>query len=144
MPPNIIHRWFTVTMGTGMISSLLFNLPYNGTWLYWISIVIFVADIALFTLFTLISALRYLCYPKIWQAMIDHPVESLFLRTYPMTLGIIIGMLIYICSPVWGYWVVTLAWALWWIAVVISLAISLYLPFIMYVRSYASVPGVIN
>ncbi|KGO69107.1 C4-dicarboxylate transporter/malic acid transport protein [Penicillium italicum] len=35
-------------MGTGITSILLNTLPYNGRWLYWISIVIFCLNIFLF------------------------------------------------------------------------------------------------
>lgn len=120
-------------MGTGLISILLYKLPYNGAWLYWLSIIVFVLDIILYTLFTSISALRYICYPEIWQAMIRHPTESLFLGTFPMGLGIIVEMIINVCVPAWGSWAVTLAWTLWWIEVVISITICVYLPFTMYV-----------
>jgi tellurite resistance protein TehA-like permease len=123
-------------MGTGMISILLYNLPYNGAWLYWISVVIFVLDIALFILFTSISAARYICYPEIWKAMMRHPTESLFLGTFPMGLGIIIEMIINVCVPAWGQWAATLAWTLWWIEAVISVAICLYLPFLTYVPQF--------
>jgi tellurite resistance protein TehA-like permease len=125
-------------MGTGVVSILLYKLPYNGAWLYWISIVVFVLDIALFTLFVSISAARYICYPEIWQAMIRHSTESLFLGTWPMGLDIIIEMIINVCVPAWGPWAATLAWTLWWIEVVISIAICFYLPFIMYVPSYTN------
>lgn len=123
-------------MGTGMISILLFKLPYNGAWLYWISVAIFALDVLLFTLFFSISAVRYICYPDIWPAMIKHPTEPLFLGTCPMGLGIIIEMIINVCVPAWGPWAATLAWTLWWIEVVASIAICLYLPFIMYVPAY--------
>lgn len=118
-------------MGTGIIAILLFRLPYNGTWLYLLSIIIFILDIVLFALFCLISALRYLQYPEIWQAMLNHPTESLFLGTCPMSLGILIEMILNVCVPAWGPWTVTLAWTLWWIEVVASVAVCFYLPFTM-------------
>ncbi|PON20639.1 sulfite transporter Ssu1 [Trichoderma gamsii] len=37
-----VPAWFTVNMGTGIVSILLHNLPYNGTWLYWVSVIFFV------------------------------------------------------------------------------------------------------
>lgn len=129
-------RWFAVSMGTGMISILLFKLPYNGAWLYWISIVIFCFDMLLFTIFTSISAWRYICYPEIWQAMIRHSTESLFLGAYPVTLGIIVEMVVGVCVPAWGSWAATLAWTIWWIEVVLSVAICVWLPFTMYVHGY--------
>lgn len=93
-------------MGTGIVSILLHNLPYNGEWLYWISVAIFAVNVLLFTAFLLLSVLRYSIYPEIWFAMIHHPVQSLFLGTFPMGLATIINMIIFVCVPVWGNWAI--------------------------------------
>lgn len=69
-------------MGTGIVSILLHNLPYNARWIYWISIVFFAANIFLFVLFSFISILRYVMFPGLWTAMLRHPVQSLFLGMY--------------------------------------------------------------
>ncbi|KAI9752117.1 MAG: hypothetical protein M4579_005755 [Chaenotheca gracillima] len=127
--------WFAVNMGTGIVSILLHQLPYNANWLYWISVGIFGLNVVLFVLFLFISILRYTLYPKIWSAMMHHPVQSLFLGAFPMALGTIINMIVYVCVPVWGPWALTFAWALWWIDSVIALATCIYMPFaIMYIH----------
>jgi tellurite resistance protein TehA-like permease len=103
---NFTPSWFSVTMGTGIVSILLHNLPYNGDWLYWISVVIFAVNVVLFILFTFISIVRYTVYPEIWFAMIRHPAQSLFIGTFPMGLATIINMIVFVCVPAWGYrWV---------------------------------------
>jgi tellurite resistance protein TehA-like permease len=89
-------------MGTGIVSILLHNLPYNGRWLYWISVVIFCLNVALFSVFTLISIFRYTVYPEIWRVMIRHPAQSLFLGTFPMGLATIVNMTVSVCVPAWG------------------------------------------
>lgn len=66
-------------MGTGIVSILLFDLPYNARWIYWISVVVYCLNIALFVTFTGISILRYTYYKGIFMAMLKHPVQSLFL-----------------------------------------------------------------
>lgn len=71
-------------MGTGIVSILLHNLPYNAPWLQYISYVIFGLNVVLFVTFLLISILRYGLYPEIWSAMIEHPGQSLFLGCFPM------------------------------------------------------------
>ena len=135
-------------MGTGIVSVLLHNLPYNGDWLYWISVVIFCLNVALFIIFTFISVVRYTAFLEIWWAMIRHPQQSLFLGTFPMGLATIINMVVFVCVPAWGDGAVKLvslynrknmdiksnfqqAWGLWWIDAVISLACCLYMPFVM-------------
>lgn len=74
-------------MGTGIVSILLHQLPYNAQWLQYISYIFFCANIVLFVIFTTLSALRYSLYPQIWAAMIRHPAQSLFLGTFPMGLA---------------------------------------------------------
>lgn len=128
---NFTPSWFSVTMGTGITSILLHNLPYNATWLYWISVALFALNVAIFSLFLVISILRYTMFKGIWGAMIKHPVQSLFLGTFPMGLATIINMIVFVCVPAWGDWAATLAWALWWVDVACALATNLYLPFVI-------------
>jgi tellurite resistance protein TehA-like permease len=124
-------------MGTGIVSILLFNLPYNAKWIYWLSVIVFVLNIFLFTLFLCLTILRYILWPEIWKAMISHPTQSLFLGTFPMGLATIITMIVYVCVPAWGPWASTLAWALWWIDIAISVSTCFYLPFKMWVTPFA-------
>ncbi|KAH7141545.1 voltage-dependent anion channel-domain-containing protein, partial [Dactylonectria estremocensis] len=123
--------WFAVNMGTGIVSILLHNLPYNGTWLYWISVIIFALNVLLFAIFLFISVLRYFTYPGLWTVMIRHPVVPLFLGAFPMGLATIIEMIVLVCVPVWGHWAITLAWVLWWIDSIMSIAICYLVPFMM-------------
>lgn len=76
---NLTPAWYSVTMGTGITSILLHNLPYNASWIYWISVVIFAVNVALFVVLTVLSLLRYTLFPGIWSCMVAHPVQSLFL-----------------------------------------------------------------
>ncbi|KAL7930203.1 voltage-dependent anion channel [Trichoderma chlorosporum] len=117
-------------MGTGIVSILLYKLPYNGTWLYWISVVVFVLNLALFVLFTFISALRYLIYPGLFMAMIRHPAVPLLLGAFPIAISTIVEMIVLVCVPAWGHWAITLAWTLWWIDIAISIVICYYIPFV--------------
>jgi tellurite resistance protein TehA-like permease len=102
------RRWFTVNMGTGIVSILLHNLPYNGVWLHWISVIIFALNVLLFVLFLSISMVRYLVYPGLWTAMIHHPVVPLFLGAFPIGLATIVEMIVLVCVPAWGHWAITL------------------------------------
>jgi tellurite resistance protein TehA-like permease len=90
------------------VSILLHNLPYNGIWLYWISVITFALNVFLFIVFLVISILRYTIYPQIWFAMIRHPAQSLFLGTFPMGLATIVNMIVFVCIPAWGTWAIYL------------------------------------
>ncbi|KAJ3495452.1 hypothetical protein NLG97_g3390 [Lecanicillium saksenae] len=127
--------WFTVNMGTGIVGILLQTLPYNGRWLYWISIIFFVLNVVLFVIFVVTSALRYTLYPGLWSTTLRHPVVPLFLGAFPIALSTIIEMMILVCGPAWGQWAIIFAWALWWIDIVVSIAICYGVPFyIMYAQ----------
>lgn len=119
-------------MGTGIVSILLHNLPYNAVWIYWISVVIFALNVLLFTLGCIISILRYVLYPDIFMVMITHPVQSMFIGTFPMGLATIINMIVLVCVPAWGEWTRYVAWGLWIFDAVISVMTALSLPFILY------------
>ncbi|QYS99599.1 Malate permease [Trichoderma simmonsii] len=123
--------WFTVNMGTGIVSILLHNLPYNGAWLYWISVIVFVLNLTLFILFTFISALRYLIYPGLFMTMIRHSAVPLLLGAFPIALSTIVEMIVLVCVPAWGPWTIKLAWTLWWIDAAISIIICYWIPFVI-------------
>jgi tellurite resistance protein TehA-like permease len=89
-------------MGTGITSILLNTLPYNGRWLYWISIVIFSLNVLLFGIFLSITTLRYMLYPKIFYVMVTHPAQSLILGTFPTGFATIVNMFCFVCVPAWG------------------------------------------
>lgn len=120
-------------MGTGIVSILLNTLPYNSDWLYWISIVIFALNVLLFAAGCIISLLRYTLYPEIFKAMILHPVQSMFLGTFPMGFATIINMFCFVCVPIWGDWARQFAWGMWIIDAIVSVVTALSLPFLLYV-----------
>jgi tellurite resistance protein TehA-like permease len=92
-------------MGAGIVSVLLHNLPYNGAWLYWISVVLFALNAVLFRALSMISLFRYAMYRGLWTAMIHHPVVPLFLGAFPIGLATIVEMIPLLCVPIWGNWV---------------------------------------
>ncbi|KAJ6104112.1 hypothetical protein N7523_010432 [Penicillium sp. IBT 18751x] len=125
------ESWFSVTMGTGIVSILLHNLPYNGDWLYYLSIIVFVLNVLLFSTGCIISILRYTLYPEIFPVMIKHPVQSMFIGTFPMGLATIINMIVFVCVPAWGEWTRYFAWGLWIFDAVVSVTTALSLPFLL-------------
>ncbi len=128
---SVRHRWFIITMSTGIVSILLHQLPYNGHWLRITSDIFFVLNIALFLTFTLISIVRYTAYPELFPAVLRHPHQSLFLATFPIGLATLINMTILVCVPAWGSGVATFAWVLWWIDSVLCVTACFHLTFVM-------------
>ncbi|KAL4989672.1 voltage-dependent anion channel [Aspergillus falconensis] len=131
---NFTPAWFSVNMGTGIVSILLNTLPYNGTWLYRISIIIFVLNVLLFVIFFTLTLIRYILWPDIFPLMVTHPSQSLFLGTLPMGFATIINMFCFVCIPAWGEWAKYAAWAMWIIDAVLSILTCFGIPFIMMTR----------
>ncbi|KAJ4250589.1 Plasma membrane sulfite pump involved in sulfite metabolism [Fusarium torreyae] len=125
---NFTPAWFTATMGTGITSVLLHNLPYHGRWLFYVSTIIFCLNIVLFTLFSLISIVRYTYFRGVWSSTLHHPAQAVFLGTIPVGLATIINMIVFVCVPAWGDKAANFAWALWWIDIVMAFACNLYIP----------------
>jgi tellurite resistance protein TehA-like permease len=119
-------------MGTGIVSILLNSLPYNARWLYWISVVFFALNVLLFAVFSVISLLRYALYPELIRPVLVHPVQSMYLGTFPMGLATIITMVCFVCVPAWGDWTRNFAWGLWIFDAVLSVMVALGTPFVLY------------
>ena len=125
---NFSPSWFSVTMGTGIVSLLLITIPFQAHWLYWLSVIFFGLNTILFTIAFTISFLRYTLYPEIWTVMIQDSIGSLFLGTMPIGFATLIESWIFLCCPYWGPWSVTFAWICWMIDAIVASAITVALP----------------
>lgn len=118
--------WFTVIMGTGSIAILCLNFPYGtqSPVATYLALAFLFMGLALFLLFTAISVARYTLYPDIWHRMVHHPVQSLYLGTFPMAAATLLTVSTTAVRETFGLgrsFVYTL-WVLWWVDVVISIA----------------------
>jgi C4-dicarboxylate transporter/malic acid transport protein len=138
---GLTPSWFAVNMGTGIVSILLFRLPYTADWVEAVSYSFFVLNVLLFILFTVLSILRYTLYPQIWGAMIRHPAQSLFIGCFPTGLATIINMMILACQQFGNGWIY-FTWALWWIDVFLSIATCLSMPFIIMHKHRPGLPNI--
>lgn len=120
-------------MSTGMVGILLATLPYQFRGLHYIAVAVFVLTLAMFLLFSVISIVRYCIWPRKLVETFQHPTQSLTMAFVPIAMGTIINLTVHLCSPVWGEWVVTFAWTLWWIHLAISVAVCAYIPWLLYV-----------
>ncbi|KAI1621389.1 sulfite efflux pump SSU1 [Exophiala viscosa] len=127
--------WFTVTMGTGIVSILLNQFPYKARWLYCLSVIVFVLNFALFMLFVGLSILRFAMWPCTRRITANKPTQALYLSTIPTTMSTLINMMVFVCVPAWGEWVVYTAWGLWMADAVMSLICALWLPFLLIKRT---------
>ncbi|KAK4904130.1 Plasma membrane sulfite pump involved in sulfite metabolism [Elasticomyces elasticus] len=124
---NFSPSWFSVTMGTGIVSLIFITIPWKADWLHYLGIVFFVLNVCLFSLAFAASILRYTIWPEIWTVMIQDATNSLFLGTVPMGFATIIEMWIFVCVPAWGEWAVYVAWALWMLDSIVAVSVTVSL-----------------
>ncbi|KAF2642718.1 hypothetical protein P280DRAFT_423622 [Massarina eburnea CBS 473.64] len=122
---NFSPSWFSVTMGTGIVSLLFITIPFKADWLYWLAVIFFALNTILFFSAFTVSLLRYTLYPEIWLVMIADSTNSLFLGTIPMGFATLIEAWVVLCIPYWGPWAVTFAWVLWIIDSVVAVAVTI-------------------
>ena len=118
-------------MGTGIVAILLFFLPFQGKWLYYLSIVIFIFNTVLYAVAAMLTILRYALYPRAWSMMMHDPVDPLYLATCPIGFATLIEMWMFICVPKWGYWATMLAWVLWMVDTAVSVVVTLMVTFLL-------------
>ncbi|KAI8994984.1 voltage-dependent anion channel [Pilobolus umbonatus] len=119
---NFTPSWFSVNMGTGVLSMLLYNFPYPFHGLHTIATVLFVFNVVIYCLFTLITVARYTLWPEIFVLMMKHPAQSLFIGTMPMGLTTIGNFIVLALTDKYA-WAMDLAFGIW-IAVLVLTAFS--------------------
>ncbi|WP_118134956.1 TDT family transporter [Oceanicella sp. SM1341] len=127
-------NWFAVTMGTGVVSLILPQVPGAGPVLAPVGEALWMLNIGLFALFSLLYALRWILFAREARRIFDHGVVSMFFGTIPMGLATLINGLILYGLPRWGAGVVPVAEALWWADAAMALACGVGVPFLMFSR----------
>lgn len=127
--------WFSVTMGTGIVNTLLFGLPWLESHAAFraIGCAFLVGNMILFGAFTFLTLLRYYLSPRIFIAMLHHETHSLFLGTIPMGLVTIVSG-IAATGEEYGLKTLDAALVLYWITVGLSCLTAFGVPFIMFTQ----------
>jgi hypothetical protein len=90
---NLPPSFFSLNMGTGITSILLYNLPYNATWLQRIGIVVFVFNVLLFVVLLALNVVRYVRWKGVFTVL-ARDGAGMFWGTLPMGLAtIVVGRL---------------------------------------------------
>jgi len=87
---NLTPAWFSLNMGTGITSILMYNFPYPASWLRTIGTVLFVANLFIFAALAIGNVARYTRFKGLFTSTLTHPVAGLFWGTLPMGLATII------------------------------------------------------
>ena len=124
--------WFSVTMGTGIMSTLIHQAPHQFKGMAHIGTALYILNCGLFILFLGISCVRYTKYPFMFRHMLNYPPQCFFLGAMPCGLSTIVSATAYIAVPRFGEWASTLALVLWWINAVLALTTCIGVPFLMF------------
>ena len=128
---NFTPSWYSVIMGTGILSILLHDSPHRFPGEEIIGTVLYFANILMFFMFSVISIVRLILYPWVFVLCLEHPQQSLFLGTVPMGLATIVNATVLIAVPKYD-WAVNLSWALWWADVFLTVLCIVVVPLIMF------------
>ena len=124
---------YSFSMGTGILSILIYNLPYQFKGVDVIAGVFFGINIIIFVALLLMSISRYLIYPGLFKLLLIHPM-NLYISTFVMGFHTIITMIVNSLAPKYGYTFTSLAYVFWWISVVLSILSCVGIPFIQMTR----------
>ncbi|KGF63110.1 TDT family transporter [Pseudomonas lutea] len=137
-PREVIRQftpnWFAATMGTGILSAVLTQLPVILPGLRVIAEGLWLLNIVLFLTFSALYIARWILYFDEARRVFGHSTVSMFFGTIPMGLATLINGLLTFGLPRWGNAVLPLAELLWWLDVAMSLACGVLIPFLMFTR----------
>jgi C4-dicarboxylate transporter/malic acid transport protein len=137
-PREVIRQftpnWFAATMGTGILSAVLTQIPVHIPGLREIGEGLWLLNIVLFLTFSALYLARWILYFDEARRVFGHSTVSMFFGTIPMGLATLINGLLTFGLPRWGSAVLPLAELLWWLDVAMSLACGVLIPFLMFTR----------
>ncbi|MDB5984479.1 MAG: C4-dicarboxylate transporter [Pseudomonas sp.] len=142
-PREVIRQftpnWFAATMGTGILSLVLAQLPIQIPGLHQLAEALWLFNILLFALFSLLYGARWLMFFDEARRVFGHSTVSMFFGTIPMGLATIINGFLVFGVPRWGEVAVSIAEVLWWLDVGMSVACGVLIPFMMFTRQQHSI-----
>jgi tellurite resistance protein TehA-like permease len=112
-------------MDTGILSIILNLLPYHFTGQSTLSTILFVFNLALFTLFTLLSLTRVFKFrTHVSSQTVSSTEELSYLGAPPIAYLTLVAQVALTCSSAWGFHWTILAYVLWWIGLVWTISLT--------------------
>ncbi|KAL4787531.1 voltage-dependent anion channel-domain-containing protein [Aspergillus varians] len=123
--------FFTLTMATGGIANVIYNVPYRFRGLETIGIIFFLANIVFYLIIWAILLTRFYLFPYTFKASLLHPTESLFVPASVVSFGTILINISQYGTENTGMWLTNVVHILFWVdstlAVISSAGIYLLL-----------------
>jgi C4-dicarboxylate transporter/malic acid transport protein len=142
-PREVIRQftpnWFAATMGTGILSLVLAQLPVQIPGLRLIAEGLWLFNIALFLVFTLLYTARWVLFFDEARRVFGHSTVSMFFGTIPMGMATLINGFLVFGLPRWGDTAISIAELLWWLDVAMAVGCGVLIPFMMFTRQQHSI-----
>jgi len=132
-------NWFAVTMGTGVVYLVLNALPGASPVKTALAEWLWRVDICLYGLFLAMFVGRFVLFSETIKPLLHHPLQSMFLGALPMGLAPIVNGIIAFAGARYGNNAYYVALTLWGIDVVLSLAVAIGVPFLVFTTQEHSV-----
>ncbi|KAJ2896392.1 Plasma membrane sulfite pump involved in sulfite metabolism [Coemansia aciculifera] len=135
--------WFTVCMGTGILSACLGRVPYNVGVVWWTGVCLFILNIILLLAFIIVLLVQVVVYPEIVSYMQRHPQRMLHYGAIPMSLATVVsGAVGFGFHELSNGSVLYAAWAVWWVAVALAWAAAVLMIYLAVSRATRSIEAV--
>ncbi|KAJ2448979.1 Plasma membrane sulfite pump involved in sulfite metabolism [Coemansia sp. RSA 2424] len=134
--------WFTVCMGTGMLSACLARMPYDVAAIRWTGVGLFALNAVLLVAFLVVLVVQAVVYPETWAYMRRHPQRMLHYGAVPMALATAVTGTLGFGFHEAHRGVLYAAWAAWWVAVALAWAAAVLLVYLAASRATRSIEAV--
>ena len=142
-PREVIRQftpnWFAATMGTGILSAVLTQLPVPIPGMFQLAEALWMLNIVMFLTFSFLYTARWVLFFDEARRVFGHSTVSMFFGTIPMGMATIINGFLTFGLSRWGDAALHLVEVLWWLDVAMSLACGVLIPFMMFTRQEHSI-----
>ncbi|KAL4905577.1 hypothetical protein BDW74DRAFT_167762 [Aspergillus multicolor] len=129
---RVTWGWFSISMSTGSIATLLYNTPHKFAGLLVIGKIFFILDIASYISIWTSLITRFICFPHAFAATLHDPEEAYLIPTAALGFAtILFGIEVY-GVPACGAWLVRTQLVLFWIYVAIAICLAVCLNWHLY------------
>ncbi|KAF7351341.1 Sulfite efflux pump SSU1 [Mycena sanguinolenta] len=127
--------WHTVVMGTGGVAGLIsrFHFGQDSEAVKTLTLVFFFLNLLFFVAICGATIARYWMFPELWDAMLQHPAQSLFISTFPMGAATLINTALAINQnySFSGLGFLYALWGFWWLDCAVSLVAAVGMLMVM-------------
>ncbi|CAL5869375.1 uncharacterized protein PFLUO_LOCUS3604 [Penicillium psychrofluorescens] len=121
---HVTWAYFTLTMATGGLANVLYQVPYRFRGLKTIGDIVFLTNIALYIMVWGLLIARFYYYPYTFKASFLHPTESLFVPASVVSFGTILINVSQYGAGSTGDWLQRAVGILFWIDATLAVMFS--------------------